>query len=207
MSGAFLERLAASLVSRPRVYQLVQDLTGQAKTAGRLREAIARLEHGRMLDVGSAAGGLSDRLGASPVYLDVDLRPLAALRRRRPRSACVAADGARLPFPRASFDVTLCVAVCHHVADDVLASMLAELARVTAGHLVLLEPLRNDARAASRLLWRYDRGRHPRTRQELADYVEARFRIREAAEYRIYHDYWLCVARPSPEAGGRILGA
>ena len=196
MSPSPLARLAAALVSRPRVYDLVQDLTGQARTAERLRRVVAKLERRRVLDVGSAAGGLAGKLGVSAVCLDVDLRPLAALRRRRPESPCVAADGARLPFPAASFDLTLCVAVCHHVDDDTLDRMLAELARVTGGAMVLLEPLRNDARAASRLLWRYDRGRHARTREELERRVAAAFRIDETVEYRIYHEYWICVARP-----------
>jgi len=200
VTDSLLQRAAAALVSRPWIYELVQDLTGQAKTAERLRSVIRKLPHERMLDVGSAAGGLAGKLGASPVCVDVDLEPLAALKGRRSESACVAADGARLPFGPASFDLTLCVAVCHHVDDLTLPEMLAELARVTSGRLVVLEPLRNDGRGVSRFLWRYDRGRHPRTREELVRRVGERFRVEETVEYRLYHDYWLCVARPSRAA-------
>ena len=200
MSGP-VERLARALVSRPWIYERVQDLTGQARSAAHLSRMIEGLGRERVLDVGSSSGELAVRLGLSPCSVDVDVTPLAAMRRRRGRSGVVAADAARLPFAPATFDLTLCVALCHHVDDELLGPMLAELARVTAGHLAVLEPLRNDARAVSRWLWRYDRGRHPRRREDLEARVRVAFRIERTLSYRIYHDYWICVARPAGRSG------
>src|SRR5439155_1046013 len=77
-----LRRFAHAIVSIPTVYDRVQALAGQGKIAGRVREAIASLPRGRILDVGSAGGRLADRLGVVPVFADIDLAPLAARRRR-----------------------------------------------------------------------------------------------------------------------------
>ncbi len=196
MSGTRLQRLAAALVSRPFVYDLVQNLAGQAKVAERLRGALERLPRGRVVDVGSAEGGFALRLGIAPVCVDLDPRPLAALRRRSSAARAVAADAARLPFGDGAFDLALCVAVFHHVDDAALSAVVAELARVSSGRLLLLEPLRNDARRVSRWLWHYDRGRHPRTREQLEAILEPHFRVDEAVEFAVYHEYLICVATP-----------
>ena len=60
-----------------------------------------------------------------------------------------------------------CVFVLHHLDDEALRRGLAELARVVRGELVVMDPLWLDRRAISRLLWRYDDGAHPRTRERL----------------------------------------
>ncbi len=198
MSGTLLQRLAAALVSRPFVYDLVQNLAGQAKVAERLRGALDRVPHRRVLDVGSAAGGFALRLGIVPVCLDLDPRPLAALRRRTDGALAVAADASRLPFSDGAFDLALCVAVLHHVDDATVPRVVSELARVASGRLLLLEPLRNDGRRISRWLWRYDRGRHPRNREELISILERAFRVDEATEFAVYHQYLLCRTSPRP---------
>jgi ubiquinone/menaquinone biosynthesis C-methylase UbiE len=189
-------RLAASLVSRPSVYGLVQALAGQGRVAARLREALANLPAGRLLDVGSADGGFASRLGREAVFVDLDPRPLVALRRSGRGSFAAAADASRLPFPDRAFDVSVCVAVSHHLDDGQLESVVAELGRVTSGTLLFLDALRNEDRAVSKWLWRYDRGRHPRTRDQLREALERRFRLREKREFTIYHQYVLWVASP-----------
>ncbi len=196
MTGARLDRMAAALVSRPSIYAMVQTLAGQRRVARRLRDALAALPPGRLLDVGSAEGGFASRLGRDPVFIDLDPRPLAALRRRGRGSRAAAADAASLPFPDRAFDVSACVAVSHHLDDPQLEKVVAELGRVTSGTLLFLDALRNDGRALSRWLWRYDRGRHPRTLDQLRIALERRFRLLEEQEFTIYHQYVLWVATP-----------
>ena len=195
-----LQRLAGGLASRPFVYDLVQNLAGQAKVAARLRVALERLSSGRILDVGSSGGGFALRLGVNPVCLDLDLRPLLALRQRGRSATPVASDAAQLPFRDRTFDLTLCVALAHHVGDGVLAAVTSELSRVTSGYLVFLDPIRNDARRISRFLWRYDRGRHPRTAEALLAALERDFLVTVRERFAVYHEYLLCVATPRPQA-------
>ena len=57
---------------------------------------------------------------------------LAQLQQRRPDIPAVVGSGTALPFPDASFALTYCVAVLHHVAEpEAVRRTLAEMARVT----------------------------------------------------------------------------
>ena len=196
MTDTILQRLASALVSQPLVYHLVQNLAGQAKVAARVREIVQRLPHDRVADIGSSEGGFGLRLGVQPVFLDLDPRALRALRRRVPGARAVTADASRLPLSDGQLDLALCVAVFHHLDDATLAAAVPELARVCSGRLLLLEPLRNDQRRISRWLWRYDRGRHPRTRDELLTCLASHFRVEEEVAFAVYHEYLICVAVP-----------
>jgi len=108
---------------------------------------------------------------------------------------------ARLPFPDRTFDLTLTVMIFHHLDDATVTGVLPELARVTSGHLLFLEPLLNDRRPISRWLWRYDRGRYPRARTELVERLERAFDLVEVDEFSVYHEYLLCVGKPRREPG------
>lgn len=196
MKQTWLQRVAASLVSRPGIYDLVQRVAGRDLVTRRLREAILRLPPAEWLDVGGSSGGFARRLGARTICVDLDVRPLAALRRSEPGARVLAADGARLPFAAGAFQRTLCAMVFHHVDDATLPRLVEELSRVTSGYLVLAEPLSNPRRAVSRLLWKYDRGRHPRGRSELLAALGRGFVIEETIEFAVYHQYLLVIASP-----------
>jgi SAM-dependent methyltransferase len=197
MTESRLQRFAAALVSRPSVYELVQNLAGQAQVAARVREVVERLPRRLVADVGSSEGGFGLRLGIDPLFLDLDPRALRALRRKASGARAIAADVSRLPLPDGCIDLVLCVAVVHHLDDATLAAAVPELARVCSGRLLLLEPLRNDRRRVSRWLWRYDRGRHPRTREELVAILASHFRVEEEIAFAVYHEYLICVALPT----------
>jgi ubiquinone/menaquinone biosynthesis C-methylase UbiE len=196
MKGEGLRSVVEALLARPVVYDLVQTLAGRAQVARPLKAAMASLPPGRLLDVGSADGGLASSLDLDGVFIDIDLGPLAALRRRESRSRAVVADAAALPFRDRAFDVSLCVAVSHHLDDRQLQRSVEELGRVTAGSLLFLDALRKDHRRLSRWLWRHDRGRHPRTIEILRAALERRFRLRQEQQFTVYHQYVLWVASP-----------
>jgi len=195
MSGR-LQGLTEALIARPFVYDLVQTLAGRARVGKRLKASFAALPPGRLLDVGSADGGLASWLNFEGVFIDIDLRPLAALRRRGRGSRAVVADAAALPFRDRAFDVSLCVAVSHHLDDHQLVGAVGELGRVTAGSLLFLDALRKDHRRLSRWLWSHDRGRHPRTIETLRAALERRFHLRQEQEFTVYHQYVLWVGSP-----------
>ena len=195
--GSVLQRIASSLVSQPRVYKFVQALAGQPRIAARVREVFsANPTDGRVLDVGSSEGSFAERLNLDLLFVDVDWKPLVSLRRRRPGSRAAAASATDLPFADRAFDVTLCVAVSHHLDDAQLEAAIRELARVTRGHLVFLDAIRNERRALSRWLWRFDRGRYPRTRAELEAALGRGFHLRRSDAFAVRHQYVIWVAAP-----------
>jgi SAM-dependent methyltransferase len=92
----------------------------------------------RILEVGAGKSWASQHLlprGCEYVACDLVVDPVIGLGRGRffeervGTYLRVQADGERLPFADASFDVTFCVATLHHALD--LPRMVAELARVT----------------------------------------------------------------------------
>jgi ubiquinone/menaquinone biosynthesis C-methylase UbiE len=93
-----------------------------------------------VLEVGCGEGHLADHLirAARPARFeacDVELRPAAGL---DPQIALREASIYALPYAPASFDLVICCEVLEHLADP--AAGLAELARVSARHVLLSTP-------------------------------------------------------------------
>jgi SAM-dependent methyltransferase len=90
---------------------------------------------GSVLDVGCGTGVLAQRLalrGYAVTGVDPSDGMLEVLRRRSPAVHAVQSSGAALPFDDGTFDLVLCVAVMHHVADpDAVRQTLVEMVRVS----------------------------------------------------------------------------
>jgi SAM-dependent methyltransferase len=87
------------------------------------------------LDVGCGIGltdrYLTDRFG--DVHgVDVSPRSLAVAREAHPSVRYQVYDGATLPFPDGSVDVSFAIGVLHHVPVSARGAFVAEMARVTA---------------------------------------------------------------------------
>ena len=98
-----------------------------------------------VLEVGCGPGGNLMRLAALDprrlVGCDISPPMLAAARRNTAGEvALVQTDGVQLPWPPGSFDVAFTVTVLQHNDDaDMLAALLAEVARVTTTSIYLFE--------------------------------------------------------------------
>jgi len=101
----------------------------------RVAFVLAHCPRGRALDVGCGTGVLAARLagaGYDMAGIDPSDGMLEVLRARTPAVEAVRADGTDIPFPDESFDLVLCVAVMHHIADPAaVRATLAEMTRVT----------------------------------------------------------------------------
>jgi len=95
---------------------------------------LANCPPGRGLDVGCGTGALAARLadaGYEMAGVDPSEGMLEVLRDRAPAVEAVQGDGTDIPFPDDSFELVLCVAVMHHIADaDAVRATLAEMTRV-----------------------------------------------------------------------------
>ncbi len=98
---------------------------------------------GRALDVGCGTGALAQRLseaGWEVSGIDPSQGMLDVLAERAPGVKARRASGTDLPYPDASFDLTLSVAAMHHIAaPDAVRRTLAEMVRVTVpgGRIVI----------------------------------------------------------------------
>jgi SAM-dependent methyltransferase len=194
-----LQRVVSALMKGPFFYYLVQTLAGGQLVIKRVRDAAGPLPSGRVLDVGGASGGAALALGVRPsclVCLDYEFLPLADRRRVASGALGVQGDASRLPFIRKAFDLTLCTAVAHHLDDRLVSAAIPEIARVTSGTFLFFDPTREPSRWISRLLWRFDRGRHPRSEGELRPILERSFHARITRAFGVLHRYFLFVGEP-----------
>lgn len=192
-----LKTLARLAASDPRIYEIIQDILGRRAAWRRLRQFIPA-SPGTWLDIGSSTGSFPelDRERSRPVQLDIDIRPLSLLKARKVCAIAVAANAASLPFRSRAFDLSTCFAVSHHLDEVAFRSTLAEVARVTSGQFLFFDAILVESRFMSRLLWRYDRGAFPRTREQLGLLLSAQFEITEQLIYRGVHEYWIAVGKP-----------
>ncbi len=191
-----LTRIAQAIASRPTLYHVIQTVAGQHKTVENLQSALEGADVTKALDVGSATGAVSRRLLRDAVGIDIDPIPLIAMKRISPDSSPVLGSIAALPFASRSFGTAVCVAVSHHLDEPTLRAGLREIARVTSDRFVFVDALRVEARWLSTILWRYDRGRFPRTREQLLEAISEHFAIERVIDYHFLHRYLLCVGRP-----------
>lgn len=125
-----------------------------------LREIETLSHDARILELGAGGGFFAaelDRRGFANLTLsDFTATTLAALRERIPGARLVGADGARLPFRDASFDVVVSTDVIEHIPE--VEAHIAEVARVLApgGRYYVKTPNRPLAEAFYRLRGMHD---------------------------------------------------
>lgn len=101
---------------------------------------------GRVLEIGARDGYISLRLAER--FDAVTALDLEKVHIPHPRITTVKGDVRALEFPDRSFSAVLCAEVLEHIPPEDLARACRELARVTAGLLVVGVPYRQDLRCA-----------------------------------------------------------
>ena len=190
-----LAEIVHRVVAHPRVYDAVQTVVGAHELDRRVGRALAAgaPDQPLILDVGGGTG-LSAELwpaGATYVCLDSDPVKLAGFRQKRPAGLAVRGDGTRLPVRTGSIDVVVCKNVSHHLGDRELSSLFQECARVLkpGGRMLFVDAVQAPDRWRSQVLWRYDRGSHPRTIEELRAAMAAQLQITDTELVTIHHRY------------------
>ncbi len=194
-----LRAMLQGLTRIPSVYAASQYFAGVRMVHARLSVRLSRRKLGTVLDVGGGVGLVRPLCRETRAYVCLEYAPriLASFHRSYPADGAVLGDAARLPFADESFDTVLCVMMLHHLDDSAARECLAQSARVLrqSGRLLMVEPLWNPSRLRGRMLWRLDRGSHPRTMQENLELVGAAFEIVYAERFSAHHEYVLCEAR------------
>ncbi|HEX4806479.1 MAG TPA: class I SAM-dependent methyltransferase [Conexibacter sp.] len=182
----------------PRVYDLIQLLAGRHVIDRRVRRILAGAARAVVLDVGAGTGSLARLLPPGATYwaLDNDPAKLRRLEAKVPTARALLRSALDTGLEDGAVDWAVCIDVAHHLDDEQLPRFVAELARITRGRLVFVDPLWSRRPSLGRVLWRYDRGAHPRTAERLLGALEAGFEIESIERFRFIHRYVLCVGRP-----------
>jgi len=130
------------------------------------------------------------------IWLDSDPQKLRGFRAKGLPGMMILGDAARIPLRDRSVDVALCFLMSHHLTDEELSALFRELARLCRNKMIFLDALNEPGSFVSRLLWKYDRGSHPRTVATLHELITGSFNLIYAEQFKIYHTYVLWVGEP-----------
>lgn len=183
-----------SAVRIPFVYDFIQRLAGAESVSRRIRPILAGADGTLVLDVGAGTGSYQALLPSSAryVWLDTDSKKLVGFRAKSSAPA-ILGDATQMPLRDGSVDWALAIGMSHHLDDKELSGTFDELRRVVAHRLLFLEPVETSS-YRSRLLWRYDPGRHPRSADVLRSQLALRFDILSDEEFTVHHRYLLVTA-------------
>jgi len=196
-----LKGLLHRVVAIPAVYDTVQFLVGSAPLDRRLSSNLGELAaRPTILDVGGGTG-LPPSLwpaGVTYVCLDIDPVKLSGFRQKHRPGAPLQGDATRLPVRTGSLDVVVCKNVGHHLSDAQLPALFSESARVLkrAGRMLFIDPVLAPERFRNRLLWRYDRGSHPRTPETLREAMSRDFDLAHWEDFAVQFRYVFGVGIP-----------
>jgi ubiquinone/menaquinone biosynthesis C-methylase UbiE len=197
-NSLYLNKFLHRVVANPWVYDKIQNLLGLKYSQQRLMPHLAQLHQKMVLDVGAGTGLYQSILPetAQYIWLDNDQAKLRGFvdKQTLPKTMMLG-DATQLCLTNDSIDLVLCVAVSHHLTDEQLERLFREIARVTREKMVFLDAVIYPS-PISRLLWQYDRGSLPRSTAALLAAIEVEFELEQVEEYKIYHHYLLCTARP-----------
>lgn len=197
-----ITQLLHAIFAKPFVYNTWQFIVVGPSFRRRLQAFIGDAIGGILLDIGCGTG-LNLGLVQSRLYVGVDTDPLkltGLTDRPLERVSFLLGDGAALSFKDKAADSAMCVFVAHHLDDDQLHEMLAEVARTVSGKFFLVDALRHPD-PVSRFFWHFDRGRYPRTQVELESALRGSFDIEKIETFRHRHllrfGLFLCTPKPA----------
>jgi SAM-dependent methyltransferase/uncharacterized protein YbaR (Trm112 family) len=192
-----LARLQHSVLAHSRVYDVAQKYGRGRVDAEELTNELKTTAGQTLLDVGAGTGTLMALLppGTQYMWFDNDMLKLAGLLSKDVDCFAVLGDAARLPLRDSAVEVVVIVDVSHHLPAPTLRESLAEAARVARDRLVFVDAVRSK-RLKSRLLWKCDLGKHPRSEDELVRAIDRSFDVQKVERFRVHHDYVLCVGTP-----------
>jgi ubiquinone/menaquinone biosynthesis C-methylase UbiE len=193
-----LKSAAHALVSHPWVYDKVQRLVGSERVFGHLAPHVKRTQGDVVLDIGGGTGNVISVVPSPTdyIWLDSDPLKLQGFRRKHPLLTGIIGDATSIPLKDKSVDDVLCTAVLHHLTNEQLPLFFQEAARVARKKLILLDAVERKTSIISRMLWKYDRGSHPRTVEALSAAMSVRFAIEQTERFEVLHEYLICIGRP-----------
>lgn len=138
-------------------------------TLGRYRQLIARhignAADKHILDIGCGIGNFRPSFAGR--YTGIDINPAYIEKARAAQTGeFETMDCTRLAFPDAAFDEVVTIATMHHIDDGAAVRMIAEAIRVCrpGGYFHIIDAILPVARNPLKtLIFRLDRGDHPRT--------------------------------------------
>jgi ubiquinone/menaquinone biosynthesis C-methylase UbiE len=200
VDAAGREQWLHRIASRPIAYDFIQWAAGRPAVYRHVR-ALMRFPAGALvLDVGGGTGNLKPQLrnGERHVCVDIERPKLDGYVSKFLDARALQGDATCLPVRDGIADVVALSSVTHHLTDSQLDAVFSEAARVLrpGGVLFVCDAVWSPSHRAGRLLWRYDRGSHPRTTEEIDAALTRSFRVVQKSEFSVVHAFAAFLCRP-----------
>jgi ubiquinone/menaquinone biosynthesis C-methylase UbiE len=194
MKAAMLLNLLHALASHPSVYDRIQKLAGVRHVYARISPQMsANCPGAYVIDIGGGTGAMRQLWPADCRYicLDIEMPKLRGFRGKVADGLALQTDAARMPIATACADSVVCTAVAHHLTDAMFADVLRECVRVLkpGGRMFFLDPVVAPGRLVGRMIWRLDRGAHPRTAEALRSVFGQHLKIAHWEQFAVHHEY------------------
>ena len=205
-----LTRALHWLVQRPLAYDAAMMVVGARHVERILKQNVATLKlQGVVIDVGGGTGMWKPLFPSHCRHMcfDVDALKLRGFLAKDSDGVAVLANATELPLADASVDTVICAFIAHHLTDHEYRAMVDEAWRVLkqGGVFIFADPLWEPERWRGRILWRYDVGRFPRTRECHRDAVLRRFSLRTEQRFAVVHSYMLLIGRKRVTAQNHVV--
>jgi SAM-dependent methyltransferase len=173
------------LLERPGLYNWKSRVLSLGRPSVRqfLQRELSLAEDALVLDLGCGTGRHAVSVAGQYFGVDFSRAYLAYAREHVGRPfACM--DAARLGFADASFDAVIAVGLTHHLEDGQVRQVSREIARVlkSGGRAFIIDAVLPPVwHLSGNLLFRMDRGAHPRSAAALGTLIrDAGFALRSA---------------------------
>jgi ubiquinone/menaquinone biosynthesis C-methylase UbiE len=185
---SLLQRFIHRFAANPRIYDLIQCIAGSGKIYQNLIPYLAQAENLIVLDIGAGTGNLTTILprSAKYIWMDCDTKKLEGFKAKKLPGLVILGDATKIPLKDKSVDYAICIFVAHHLSNAELDLLLGEIARIIRRKLIFLDPLEHKESIISNLMWRYDRGSHPRQSYAICSAIKSYFEIEHIEHYKIY---------------------
>src|SRR5258708_5925481 len=201
----FLTRLIHQFAAEPRNYELIQFVFGGPISYAIIRQAIGSIRVDQvLLDIGGGTGFNKRNLKFDCRYicLDYDLQKLEGSHTELNDVNYLQGDACCLPFGSQSVDLSMLMAVAHHLTDQQFSLAVQEALRVIKpnGRFIYIDPVWLPWRLPGRLLWFLDRGSYPRTRERIREILSGYGQLVFERHYTILHNYIIYILTPREKA-------
>jgi SAM-dependent methyltransferase len=196
-----------AFVSHPVVNRTQSALLGRRRLEDAIASVVATIDTrdtGVVVDIGGGTATARDLWPAGWTYVSVD--PDERLLDYEgvegvTRLVGVADD---VPLPDGSADVVVMLCVSHHLDDGTWPGALDEVRRLLTpdGSFLFVDGVMSPRRLVSRLGWRLDVGRFPRSSEALESALGQRFRIVQLKRLTLLHESIIVLAQPDGPGAG-----
>lgn len=195
-----LKHILQNMFSHPRLYDQMQIFFGFPQKCQILKKHVPALnDNNLIIDLGGGTGLFHQLWPSSMNYicLDNDWIKLKYFLKKYSQGKALFADASNIPIKTNSVDAVLCTSMSHHIPLEMLDLLVEESHRILKihGKFIFLDAVLLPNNWFNQLLWKFDRGSYPHTKEDIYSVIKSKFDVRHQQCFNIIYDYTLVIGQ------------